>query len=118
MSEPYQIYTSGEGEKSQERLQWTTFWGHMDSDWVMGTGAYYYVNKNRRIIIVITKPLAHPTGTVPKNVTLAKKQFLEIEHFSDKWQRWLNQQFQQGPNLMKQIMQALRFGKKELSTDM
>jgi hypothetical protein len=109
--EPYLPYTSGEGEKSRERLQWATFWGHLDSDWVMGTGAYYYISKKKRIIIVITRPLVHPSGAVPENVTLTRNQFLEMEQFSDQWQLWLNQQFQQGPGLMKQLIQALNFGK-------
>jgi hypothetical protein len=109
--EPYLPYTSGKGEKSKERLQWATFWGHLDSDWVMGTGAYYYVSKKERIIIVITRPLVHPIGTVPENVTLTRNQFLQIEQFSDHWQLWLNQQFQQGPGLMKQLIQGLNFGK-------
>jgi hypothetical protein len=108
--EPYLPYTSGEGEKSRERLQWATFWGHLDSDWVMGTGAYYYISKKKRIIIVITRPLVHPSGAVPENVTLTRNQFLQIEQFSDQWQLWLNQQFQQGPGLMKQLIQALNFG--------
>jgi hypothetical protein len=34
-----------------------------------------------------------------------------MEQFSDQWQLWLNQQFQQGPGLMKQLIQALNFGK-------
>ena len=109
VSEPYLLYTSGEGEKSRERLQWATFWGHIDPNWVMGTGAYYYVSKKERIIIVITKPLAHPSGTAPENTTLTMNQFQEIEQFSDQWQLWLNQQFQQGPGPMKQFIQALKF---------
>ena len=111
VSEPYQLFTSGEGEKSRERLQWATFWGNIDPDWVMGTGAYYYVSKKERIIVVITKPLAHPSGAAPQRVSLTRNQFLEVEQFSKQWQLWLNQQFQLGPGVMKQLIQALNFGK-------
>jgi len=111
VSEPYLLYTSGEGEKSRERLQWSTFYGNIGSEWVMGTGAYYYVSKKERIIVAITKPLTHPLGTAPDNVTLTRNQFLEIEQFSEQWQLWLNQQFQQGPGGMKQFIEALNFGK-------
>ena len=110
VSEPYRLYTSGEGEKSRERLQWATFYGNIGSDWVMGTGAYYYVSKKERIIVAITKPLAHPLGTAPNNVTLTRNQFSEIEQFSEQWQTWLNQQFQKGPGGMKQFIEALKFG--------
>ena len=110
VSEPYRLYTSGEGEKSRERLQWATFYGNIGSDWVMGTGAYYYVSKKERIIVAITKPLAHPVGTAPNNVTLTRNQFSEIEQFSEQWQIWLNQQFQKGPGGMKQFIEALKFG--------
>ena len=109
VSEPYMLYTSGEGEKARERLQWAIFWGHIDPNWVMGTGAYYYVSKKERIIIVITKPLANPSGTAPENTTLTRNPFQEIEQFSDQWQLWLNQQFQQGPGPMKQFIQALKY---------
>ena len=111
VSEPYRLYASGEGKKSRERLQWATFYGNIDSNWVMGTGAYYYVSKKERIIVAITKPLAHPSGTTPKNVSLTRNQFLEIEQFSEQWQLWLNQQFQRGPRGMKQFIEALKFGK-------
>ena len=109
--EPYRLYTSGEGAKSRERLQWATFYGNIGSDWVMGTGAYYYVSKKERIIVTITKPLAHPSGVAPDKVTLTRNQFLEIEQFSEQWQLWLNQQFQQGPGALKQFIEALNFGK-------
>ena len=114
VSEPYRLYASGEGKKSRERLQWATFYGNIDSNWVMGTGAYYYVSKKERIIVAITKPLAHPSGTTPKNASLTRNQFLEIEQFSEQWQLWLNHQFQRGPGAMKQFIEALKFGKKDL----
>ncbi|MFC1844724.1 hypothetical protein ACFLZ5_08050 [Thermodesulfobacteriota bacterium] len=112
VSAPNILYTSGEGEKSGERFQWATFFGHIGSDWVMGTGAYYFVSKKQRIIVVISMPLAHPSGTPPQNTTLTRNQFLEIEQFSDQWQLWLNQQFNKGPGIVKQFIQALNFGKQ------
>jgi len=110
VSEPYVLYTSGIGEKAEEQLQWTTFWGNIDSDWIMSTGAYYYTSKNKRIIIAITKPLVPPSGEPPPNVTLTQNQFMQIEEFSNQWQIWLNEQFPEGPGLLKQMIRALNFG--------
>ena len=112
VSEPNILYTSGEGEKSGERLHWATFFGQKGSDWVMGTGAYYFVSKKQRIIIVVTRPLAQPFGISPQNTTLSKNQYMEIEQFSDQWQAWLNKQFQEGPGKLKQLIKALNFGKQ------
>ena len=112
VSEPNILYTSGVGEKSGERLQWATFFGQKGPDWVMGAGAYYFVSKKQRIIIVITRPLAHPSDTPPQNTTLSKNQYLEIEQFSNQWQTWLNQQFNKGPGTLKKFIQALHFGEQ------
>jgi hypothetical protein len=57
------------------------------------------------------KPLTHPSGAAPKNVSLTRNQFLEVEQFSEQWQLWLNQQFLQGPDALKQFIEALKFGK-------
>ena len=110
--EPNILYTSGPGKKSGEHLQWATFFGKKGNDWVMGTGAYFFVSKKQRIIVVITRPLANPSGTPPLNTTLTRNQFLEIESFSEKWQFWLNQQFNKGPGTLNQFMKALNFGKQ------
>jgi len=109
--EPNILFTSGAGEMSKERLQWATFFGNKGTDWIMGTGAYYFVNKKQRIIIVITGPLAQPSGIPPENTTLTRNQFLEIDGFSEQWQLWLNQQFNKGPGPMKRLIRALNFGK-------
>jgi hypothetical protein len=108
--EPYMLYTSGEGEKAGEKLQWATFFGQTDSNWVMINGAYYYVSKKERIIIVITKSLDQPSGAIPEDAALARNQYLQIEAFSEQWQRWLNQQFKHGPGLLKQLMRGVKYG--------
>lgn len=110
VSEPYVLYTSGKGDKAEEQLQWTTFWGNIDPDWIMSTGAYYYASKKERIIIAITKPLVPPSGVPPQNVTLTRNQFIQIEEFSKQWQTWLNEQFPEGPGLLKRLIRALNFG--------
>ena len=110
VSEPYALYSSGKGDRAKELLQWTTFWGHIDSDWIMSTGAYYYASKKERIIIAITKPLVPPSGELPNNVTLTRNQFMQIDEFSSRWQTWMNAQFPEGPGLLKQLIQALNWG--------
>jgi len=110
ISEPYLLYTSGEGEKAQERLQWATYFGQIGSDWVMNTGAYYYVSKKERIIVVITKALVQPSGIVAEKASLARNQYLEIEAFSEQWQRWLDQQFSEGPGILAQFKKLFKYG--------
>ena len=107
--EPYILYTAGQGEKAEEKLHWATFFGNIDNNWIMGTGAYYYADKKQRVIIAITKPLQQPTGEVPQNVTLSRDQFLEIEKFSYQWQVWLNEEFQQGPGILKKFIDMLHW---------
>jgi hypothetical protein len=106
VTEPFQLYTSGEGEKAEQRLQWATYFGQKGSNWVMITGAYYYVSKKERIIFVITKPLTGPSGPVAEKGTLARNQYLQVEEFSAQWQQWLDQQFPEGSgirNILKKI---------------
>ena len=110
VSDPYLLYTSGIGEKAEEKLQWATFFGQTDSGWVMITGAYYYMSKKERIIIVITKHLASPAGPVAEKATLAKNQYLEIEEFSHAWQLWLNRQFTHGPGILTNFKKLFKFG--------
>jgi len=110
VSEPYVQYTSGEGNKAEEKLQWTTFFGNIDPNWIMGIGAYYYAGKKQRIIIVITKPLVKAEDRPPEDVILAENQFKQIEEFSEQWQTWLDQQFQEGPGFLGQLKGLLRFG--------
>ena len=105
--EPYKLYTNGKGETSKERLQWGTFWGQIGPDWVMGTGAYYYVSKKERIIVVITRPLVQPSGPAPEKTTLTQNQYLQIDQFSGQWQLWLNRQFQEGPGMFNQLKKIL-----------
>jgi len=110
VSEPYKIYTFGKGESAKEKLQWSTFFGFIDPDWIMGTGAYYYAGKNERIIVVITKTLSKPTSSSPQNIILTRNQFSEIDRFSDQWLIWLNQQFQEGPGILIKLKNLFRFG--------
>lgn len=112
VTKPYILYTSGDGERAKERLQWATFFGQIGSEWIMGTGAYYYVSKNERIIVVITNPLEQPAGSPPKNTTLTRNQYLQIDQFSNQWQSWLNKQFEQGPGSLKQLIRSLKLGEE------
>jgi hypothetical protein len=110
VSEPYLLYTSGEGKMARERLQWATFFGIIDSNWIMGTGAYYYVDKKERIVIAITKPLDKPQGETTGNVILTRNQYLQIEQFSKQWRNWLNMEFTKGSGISKKLIKILRWG--------
>lgn len=93
ISDPYQLYTSGTGEKAKDLLQWTTFFGKIQDEWVMGVGSFYKESKNQRLIIVITKNLDPPTTKPPANLTLSSNQHGQIEAFSNHWTNWLESQF-------------------------
>jgi hypothetical protein len=108
--EPYVLYTSGEGKMAGERLQWATFFGNIESNWIMGTGAYYYADKEERIIISITKPLEKPHGEITENVILTRNQYLQIQKFSEQWQNWLNMEFTKGSGISKKLIKILRWG--------
>lgn len=95
LTDPYQLYTSGTGKKAKELLQWSTFFGKIQNEWVMGTGSFYMASKNKRLILVITKNLDLPSGTPPANLTLSSNQHEQIEVFSDYWVAWLESQFPQ-----------------------
>lgn len=97
ISDPYQIYTSGTGEKAKDLLQWSTFFGKIQDEWVMGVGSFYKESKNKRLIIVITKNLDSPSTTPPPNLTLSSNQHEQIEAFSSNWTAWLEAQFPEKP---------------------
>ena len=110
VEEPYVLYTSSKREQGGERLQWATFFGQADQDWVMITGAYYYASKKERIIIVITSPLAQPSGEVAERAVLARNQYLQIEKFSKQWQNWLDQQFPEKEGIMTKMKRFFKLG--------
>ena len=93
VSAPYQLYTSGTGEKAKDLLQWSTFFGKIQDEWVMGVGSFYKESKNQRLIVVITKNLDQPSSTHPPHLTLSNNQHEQIEIFSDYWVAWLESQF-------------------------
>lgn len=93
ISGPYRLYTSGTGEKTKGPLQWSTFFGQIQDEWVMGVGSFYSASKNKRVIIVITKNLNPPAGAPPARLTLSGNQHEEIEAFSNRWVGWLESQF-------------------------
>jgi len=93
ISDPYKLYTSGIGDKAGDLLQWSTFFGKIQNEWVMGVGSFYKESKNQRLIIVITKNLDLPSSTPPTNLTLSRNQHEQIEVFSNQWTAWLESQF-------------------------
>lgn len=93
VTDPYQLYTSGSGQKAKNLLQWSTFVGKIKDEWVMGIGAFYLANKNQRLIIVITKNLDSPSAPAPANLILSSNQHEQIEAFSSQWTSWLESQF-------------------------
>ena len=97
ISDPYQLYTSGTGEKAKDLLQWSTFFGKIQDEWVMGVGSFYKESKNQRLIIVITKNLDPPSAPPPGNLTLSRNQQEQIEIFSNHWTSWLESQFPEKP---------------------
>ncbi|MBU0480047.1 MAG: hypothetical protein KKG47_02980 [Proteobacteria bacterium] len=93
LAEPYRLYTSKTGNNTGDLLQWSAFFGQIQTEWVMGVGSYYLTNKTERIIIVITRKLDPPAAAPPANLALSRNQHEQIEAFSSRWVAWLESQF-------------------------
>jgi len=66
-------------------INWTVFSGDFKGMWVAGIGAYYIVDKNKRINFVMTKDIPSQNETPPEGLRLTKIQKQAVESFSDQW---------------------------------
>lgn len=87
--EPFSLYARGRDEKEPDFLRWAVFVGEMKKNWVVGLGSYVLVNKEERIIVVVTRPLPTPEPPPPPGMRLSKEQRDVTERFMVEWLDWL-----------------------------
>jgi|GEM_PF-1341246 len=78
-----------------EALAWTVFCGPVRRVWVMGMGAYFWVDETRRISMTMTAPLAGQMEPPPSGLALTREQKQEVEAFADTWKIWLRENFEE-----------------------
>ncbi|MEW6429209.1 MAG: hypothetical protein AB1568_14375 [Thermodesulfobacteriota bacterium] len=82
---PYQLYTSG----ATDNMRWSAFWGQNGQEWVQGIGAFAFLSRRQRCVIVVTAPLPGPAAPLPPGLSLAANQQERMGTFIDRWQSWL-----------------------------
>lgn len=87
--DPFFLYERGKDEKKPDLLRWAVFAGEIKKNWVVGLGSYVLVNKNERIIVVVTRPLPNPEAEPLPGLRLGKRQREAAERFMEKWLAWL-----------------------------
>jgi len=85
VAEPFFLYERGKDEKKPDLLRWAVFAGEIKKNWVVGLGSYVLVNKNERIIVVVTRPLPNPEASPPPGLRLNKEQRDAAELFMKEW---------------------------------
>lgn len=81
--DPFFVFEKGKGKNLS--VNWTVFSGNFKGGWVAGIGAYYPVDKRKRIDFVMTKDIPSQKEPPPKGLKLSKIQKQAVESFSDQW---------------------------------
>jgi hypothetical protein len=85
INEPFFVYEKGKAGNKKLPVNWTVFAGEFKGDWVAGIGAYYRMDKNKRISIVMTRDIPSQNESPPVGLRLTKTQKLAVDAFSDQW---------------------------------
>jgi len=85
VNEPFFVFEKGEAGRKRLPTIWTVFTGAIKAEWVAGIGAYYPVEKNKRINIAMTRGIPPQDEPPPQGLRLTKIQKEAIESFSDQW---------------------------------
>jgi hypothetical protein len=83
--DPFFVFEKGKGKKKNMPVNWTVFSGDFKGTWVAGIGAYYLVDKNKRINLVMTKDIPSQNKPPPDGLKLTRIQKQAVESFSDQW---------------------------------
>jgi len=117
---PFFVFEKGKAGKKKLPVHWTVFSGEFKGEWVAGIGAFYPVDKNKRISIVMTRAIPSQNESPPEGLRLTKIQKEAVESFSDQWLERVKTAFEAGEkaekgekeNLMmktgKKIIQKIR----------
>ena len=85
VNDPFFVFEKGKVGKKKQSVNWTVFSGDFKGTWVAGIGAYYLVDKNKRINFVMTKAIPSQKEPPPKGLKLTKIQNQAVVSFSDQW---------------------------------
>jgi len=85
VNDPFFVFEKGKAGNKKRPVNWTVFSGDFKGEWVAGIGAYYLVDKNKRINIVMTSAIPSQKEFPPKGLRLTKFQKMAVEAFSDEW---------------------------------
>ncbi len=85
VNEPFFVFEKGRDKSCKPPVNWTVFAGDYRGEWVAGIGAYYLIDKNKRISIVLTRAIPSQKSSPPPGLQLTRSQELAVEAFSDEW---------------------------------
>jgi len=85
----YSLYSKDEKVYGSLTARWSYFFGKADNQFIKGAGAYLFVDKKKRCIIVVTSVMAAPTSPAPEGLSLSENQYMEMEAFVREWEPWL-----------------------------
>lgn len=91
--EPFFLYERGKDKNKPDLLRWAVFAGEIKKSWVVGLGSYVLTNKDKRIIVVVTRSLPPPEASPPAGMRLSKGQQEAAERFMEEWLGWLTTTF-------------------------
>jgi len=74
---------------SKTEPRWSTFFGMINDEWVMGLGSFLLINDRQRITVIVTEPLVAQQTAPEKGFRLSRQQFAAVDSFSKEWTAWL-----------------------------
>jgi len=95
-NDPFFVFEKGKAGRKKMPLDWTVFSGDFKGTWVVGIGAYYLADKNKRINFVMTKDIPSQKKPPPQGLKLTKIQRQAVESFSDQWLERVKTAFEVG----------------------
>jgi len=87
----YSLYSINDKSSGSLTSRWSYFFGKADNQFIKGAGAYLFVDKKKRCIIVVTSTMAAPTEEPPDGLSLSENQYVEMEDFIKTWDPWIEE---------------------------
>ena len=100
-NEPFFIYDKGGAPSEGRHIRWTVFAGDHQGNWLSGIGAYYLLDKDRRVTMILTTPISLPEGVPPEGLRLTRNQKDEIDEFQASWIKYIQTAFDACPDCTK-----------------
>lgn len=77
---------------SKTEPRWSTFFGMINDQWVMGLGSFLLINDRQRVTVIVTEPLVAQQTAPEKGFRLSRQQFAMVDGFSQEWTAWLTRE--------------------------